>query len=85
TEDVDVLFWNTGFRPALTHLAPLQLREPGGGIRMTDDVTVAKDPRVLLVGYGSTASTVGANRAGRLAGRAAARVLVGKPPRRPAV
>jgi cation diffusion facilitator CzcD-associated flavoprotein CzcO len=85
TEDVDVLFWNTGFRPALTHLAPLHLRGPDGGIRMADEVTVAEDPRVLLVGYGSTASTVGANRAGRLAGRAAARVLVGKPPRHPPV
>lgn len=74
-EDVDVIFWNTGFRPALTHLAPLHLREPGGGITMTDEVTVAKDPRVLLVGYGSTASTVGANRAGRMAGRAAAQRL----------
>lgn len=75
TEDVDTVFWNTGFRPALTHLAPLHLHEAGGGIRMTDEVTVAADPRVLLVGYGSTASTIGANRAGRLAGRTAARLL----------
>ncbi|HIW92583.1 MAG TPA: NAD(P)/FAD-dependent oxidoreductase [Candidatus Corynebacterium avicola] len=75
TEEIDVIFWNTGFRPALTHLSPLHLREPGGGITMSDEVTVAKDPRVLLVGYGSTASTIGANRAGRLAGRAAARLL----------
>ena len=74
-EDVDVIFWNTGFRPALTHLAPLHLRGPGGGVTMTDEVTVAADPRVLLVGYGSTASTVGANRAGRRAGRTAARLL----------
>ena len=29
-EPVDVVFWNTGFRPALNHLAPLGLREPGG-------------------------------------------------------
>lgn len=71
-EQVDTIFWNTGFRPALNHLAPLHLREPGGGITMADEVTVARDPRVLLVGYGSTASTIGANRAGRLAGRVAA-------------
>ncbi|WIM67435.1 NAD(P)-binding domain-containing protein [Corynebacterium breve] len=73
--DVDVIFWNTGFRAHLPHLAPLQLREPGGGITMADEVTPARNPRVLLAGYGSTASTVGANRAGRLAGRAAARLL----------
>ncbi|QGU05643.1 NAD(P)-binding domain-containing protein [Corynebacterium comes] len=73
--DVDVIFWNTGFRPALRHLAPLKLREPGGGVLMVDEVTPARDGRVLLVGYGSTASTVGATRAGRLAGRRAARHL----------
>lgn len=76
-EEVDVIFWNTGFRPALTHLAPLHLREPGGGITVTNEVEVARDDRVLLAGYGSTASTVGANRAGRLAGQVAARRLAG--------
>ncbi|WP_093252808.1 hypothetical protein [Tessaracoccus oleiagri] len=68
-EPVDVIFWNTGFRPAMRHLAPLRLRAAGGGVRMADEVTVADDDRVYLVGYGSTASTVGATRAGRLAGR----------------
>ncbi|WP_434613832.1 hypothetical protein [Arthrobacter sp. A5] len=37
---------------------PCALREPGGGIVM-DVVRVAKDPRVLLVGYGASASTMG--------------------------
>lgn len=69
--EADVLFWNTGFRHALTHLAPLRLREPGGGIRMSSRVAVARDPRVLMVGYGSSASTLGATRAGREAGRVA--------------
>lgn len=73
--DVDVIFWNTGFRPALRHLAPMKLRGPEGGIRMLDEVTPAADHRILLVGYGSTASTVGATRAGRLAGRRAAHLL----------
>ncbi|NLA55372.1 MAG: NAD(P)/FAD-dependent oxidoreductase [Corynebacterium humireducens] len=73
--DVDVIFWNTGFRPALRHLAPLRLRGAEGGIRMLDEVTPAADDRVLLVGYGSTASTVGATRAGRRAGHKAARLL----------
>jgi len=73
--DVDVIFWNTGFRPAMRHLAPMRLRGAEGGIRMLDEVTPAADDRVLLVGYGSTASTVGATRAGRRAGRKAARLL----------
>ncbi|MBI4899811.1 MAG: NAD(P)/FAD-dependent oxidoreductase [Actinobacteria bacterium] len=66
----DVILWATGFRPSLGHLAPLGLREPGGGI-VADGVYVAKDPRVFLVGYGASASTLGATRAGRQAARAA--------------
>ncbi|MEO3752000.1 NAD(P)-binding domain-containing protein [Streptomyces sp. B6B3] len=62
----DTLLWATGFRPAIDHLAPLRLREPGGGIRL-DGTRAARDPRVHLVGYGPSASTVGANRAGRAA------------------
>ena len=31
--DADVILWATGFRAAIDHLAPLRLREPGGGIR----------------------------------------------------
>ncbi|MFF8595609.1 NAD(P)-binding domain-containing protein [Streptomyces sp. NPDC015220] len=64
----DVILWATGFRAALGHLAPLGLREPGGGIRVEGTRAVA-DPRVHLVGYGPSASTVGANRAGRAAVR----------------
>ncbi|MEV3935850.1 NAD(P)-binding domain-containing protein [Glycomyces sp. NPDC049804] len=63
---VDTILWATGFRAALDHLAPLRLRGPGGGIVM-DGTRVAADPRVHLVGYGPSASTVGANRAGRAA------------------
>ena len=65
----DVILWCTGFRSSLDHLAPLMLREPGGGITMTGRLAtqVAKDPRIHLVGYGPSASTVGANRAGRAA------------------
>ena len=73
-EPVDVILWCTGFRSSLDHLAPLQLREPGGGITMTGRLAtmVAKDPRIHLVGYGHSASTIGANRAG---GAAAAELL----------
>ncbi len=60
----DVILWATGFRPQLGHLAPLGLRGPGGGIVM-DGTRVAEEPRVHLVGYGPSSSTVGANRAGR--------------------
>ncbi|WP_040684388.1 NAD(P)-binding domain-containing protein [Nocardiopsis halotolerans] len=60
----DALLWATGFRPSVAHLGPLNLREPGGGIRVEGTRAVA-DPRVHLIGYGPTASTIGANRAGR--------------------
>jgi cation diffusion facilitator CzcD-associated flavoprotein CzcO len=62
----DVILWCTGFRSALDHLAPLGLREPNGGIVMAGRLAtqVARDPRVHLVGYGPSASTIGANRAG---------------------
>jgi cation diffusion facilitator CzcD-associated flavoprotein CzcO len=65
----DVKLWCTGFRSSLDHLAPFMLREPSGGIVMTGRLAtqVAKDPRVHLVGYGPSASTIGANRAGRAA------------------
>ncbi|WP_372341921.1 pyridine nucleotide-disulfide oxidoreductase [Nocardia sp. CC227C] len=65
----EVILWCTGFRSALDHLAPLRLRGPGGGIRMTGRLAtqVAADPRIHLLGYGPSASTIGANRAGRAA------------------
>jgi len=65
----DVILWCTGFRSSLDHLAPLMLREAGGGITMSGRLAtqVAKDPRIHLVGYGPSASTIGANRAGAAA------------------
>ncbi|GGP44121.1 FAD-dependent oxidoreductase [Saccharothrix coeruleofusca] len=65
-ERADAILWATGFRAAIDHLAPLKLRAPGGGIRL-DGTRVVADPRVHLVGYGPSASTVGATRAGRAA------------------
>ncbi|WP_236652316.1 FAD-dependent oxidoreductase [Streptacidiphilus neutrinimicus] len=73
-ERVDAIVWATGFRAAVGHLAPLGLREPGGGIRM-DGTQAARDPRIHLVGYGPSASTIGANRAGRAAAVAVDRYL----------
>jgi cation diffusion facilitator CzcD-associated flavoprotein CzcO len=71
-ERVDVILWATGFRPAVSHLAPLRLRGPLGGIQL-DGTTAVADPRVQLVGYGPSASTIGANRAGRAAAIAVSR------------
>lgn len=69
TQNVDVILWCTGFRSSLDHLMPLMLREANEGITMTGRLAtmVAKDPRIHLVGYGPSASTIGANRAGRAA------------------
>ncbi len=65
----DVILWCTGFRSSLDHLTPLMLREEGGGIVMGGKLAtkVQKDPRIHLIGYGPSASTIGANRAGRAA------------------
>jgi cation diffusion facilitator CzcD-associated flavoprotein CzcO len=67
-EPADVILWATGFQPAVEHLAPLHLRSERGGIQL-DGTTAVADPRVQLVGYGPSASTIGANRAGRVAAR----------------
>ncbi|MFI0896188.1 NAD(P)-binding domain-containing protein [Streptomyces sp. NPDC020983] len=77
--DADVILWATGFRAALDHLAPLRLREPGGGVRV-EGTRVVKDPRIHLVGYGPSASTIGANRAGRTAVREIRSLLAGRVP-----
>lgn len=73
-ESVDVILWATGFRASLSHLAPLGVRERSGGVLMADDdVSVLKAPGLYLVGYGRSASTLGATRAGRRAAREAIR------------
>jgi cation diffusion facilitator CzcD-associated flavoprotein CzcO len=81
-EPVDVILWATGFRPAVEHLAPLGLRSPEGGIALVPvrgnvqgATTAVRDARVQLVGYGPSASTVGASRAGRQAALAVSRHL----------
>ena len=71
-EPVDAIIWATGFRPAIAHLAPLQLRSPAGGIQLSNagrGTTSVADERIQLVGYGPSSSTIGANRAGRTAAR----------------
>lgn len=77
--DADVIFWNTGFRHSLDHLDPLQLKNEKGGIEMSGKLAtqVAKDPAIHLTGYGPSASTIGANRAGRAAARELIQYLQG--------
>lgn len=70
-EKADVILWNTGFRGALEHLESVLPREEAGGIIMSGRLAtmVAKEPRIHLPGYGPSASTIGANRAGSVAAR----------------
>lgn len=68
-EPADVILWATGFRAELAHLSPLQLRTPEGGIRVASGRSL-DEPRLFVIGYGPSQSTVGANRAGRDAVRA---------------
>jgi thioredoxin reductase len=72
--EADTVVWATGFRPAISHLAPLHLRSPRGGITL-DGTTAVADPRVQMVGYGPSASTIGANRAGRTAAQGVSAVV----------
>jgi cation diffusion facilitator CzcD-associated flavoprotein CzcO len=65
---VDVILWATGFKAALAHLDPLQVRNDLGGITMRG-TEVAEEPRIHLVGFGPSQSTIGANRDGRSAVR----------------
>lgn len=68
-EPADVILWATGFRAAVDHLAPLRLRTREGGMRVADGRSL-DEPRLFVIGYGPSQSTVGANRAGRDAVRA---------------
>ena len=65
----DAIIWCTGFRPALSHLAPLGLRGPDGQIP-TDGTRALKEPRLHLIGYGdwtgpASATLTGAGRTAR--------------------
>jgi hypothetical protein len=71
---VDTILWATGFKADLAHLDPLRLRNELGGIALAG-TQVAAEPRVHLIGFGPSQSTVGANRAGREAAAAVVRRL----------
>ncbi|MGW1225530.1 ArsO family NAD(P)H-dependent flavin-containing monooxygenase [Streptomyces sp. NPDC002530] len=75
----DAVIWCTGFRPALTHLAALNLRGPRGHIP-TDGTRALGEPRLHLLGYGdwtgpASATLIGVGRTARDAARAIARLL----------
>ncbi|WP_431960085.1 DUF4158 domain-containing protein [Actinacidiphila sp. bgisy160] len=75
----DAVIWCTGFRPALAHLAPLNLRGPRGHIP-TDGTRALCEPRLHLLGYGdwtgpASATLIGVGRPTRDAARAVAQLL----------
>lgn len=75
---LDAMVWATGFTAALDQLEPLRLRNEWGGITMRG-TRVRDEPRLHLIGYGPSQSTVGANRAGREAVAEIATLVDGGP------
>ena len=75
---LDAIVWATGFRADIAHLRPLYLVNELGGIAMRG-TQVRGEPRVHLVGFGPSQSTIGANRAGRDAARALGQYLTAAP------
>lgn len=77
--EADAIIWCTGFRPALSHLAPLQLRGRRGHIA-TEATRAVDEPRLHLLGYGdwtgpASATLIGVGRPARDAPRAIAGML----------
>ncbi|WP_234545004.1 ArsO family NAD(P)H-dependent flavin-containing monooxygenase [Streptomyces shenzhenensis] len=78
---VDAVIWCTGFRPALSHLAPLNLRGARGHIP-TDGTRAIGEPRLHLLGYGdwtgpASATLIGVGRSARDAAGEIAHLLRG--------
>ena len=67
--EADAVIWCTGFRPALSHLAPLGLRDASGRIE-TRGTQAVSEPRLHLLGYGdwtgpASATLIGVGRPAR--------------------
>jgi putative flavoprotein involved in K+ transport len=67
--EADTVIWCTGFRPALSHLAPLRLRNTDRHIATTG-TQAAAEPRLHLLGYGdwtgpASATLIGVGRPAR--------------------
>ena len=75
--DVDTILSATDFMHRLDHLVPLGLRTPEGGLLVDGRATTRAvgNHGVHLAGYGPSASTIGANRAGRAVAREVAEYL----------
>ncbi|MFJ3922630.1 ArsO family NAD(P)H-dependent flavin-containing monooxygenase [Streptomyces sp. NPDC090022] len=77
--EADAIIWCTGFRPALSHLAPLGLRVTRGHIP-TEGTRAVGEPRLHLLGYGdwtgpASATLIGVGRPARDAAREIAALL----------
>ncbi|MXM62515.1 NAD(P)-binding domain-containing protein [Streptomyces sp. HUCO-GS316] len=77
--EADAIIWCTGFRPALSHLVPLQLRGRRGHIATTGTRAV-DEPRLHLLGYGdwtgpASATLIGVGRPARDAARKIAELV----------
>ncbi|MFF1742302.1 ArsO family NAD(P)H-dependent flavin-containing monooxygenase [Streptomyces mirabilis] len=77
--EADTIIWCTGFRPALSHLTPLQLRGQRGHIA-TIGTRAVDEPRLHLLGYGdwtgpASATLIGVGRPARDAAREIAALL----------
>ncbi|MFF3327445.1 ArsO family NAD(P)H-dependent flavin-containing monooxygenase [Streptomyces sp. NPDC002889] len=73
TAEADAVIWCTGFRPVLSHLAPLGLRGPRGHVP-TAGTRAVGEPRLHLLGYGdwtgpASATLIGVGRPARDAAR----------------
>ncbi|MGX1914273.1 ArsO family NAD(P)H-dependent flavin-containing monooxygenase [Streptomyces phaeochromogenes] len=77
--EADTIIWCTGFRPALSHLAPLGLRGRRGHI-LVSGTRASAEPRLHLLGYGdwtgpASATLIGVGRAARDAAREIGQLL----------
>ncbi|MET9391996.1 ArsO family NAD(P)H-dependent flavin-containing monooxygenase [Streptomyces sp. NPDC006624] len=77
--EADAVIWCTGFRPALSHLAPLGLRGRRGRIA-TEGTRAVGEPRLHLLGYGdwtgpASATLIGVGRPARDTAREIAALL----------
>jgi putative flavoprotein involved in K+ transport len=80
TTHADAVIWCTGFRPALTHLAPLGLRNRTGHIP-TAGTRALTEPHLHLLGYGdwtgpASATLIGVGRTARDAAHQIADLLL---------
>ncbi|MFD8501276.1 ArsO family NAD(P)H-dependent flavin-containing monooxygenase [Streptomyces sp. NPDC059687] len=79
----DAIIWCTGFRPALSYLAPLKLRGQRGHIT-TIGTQAVDEPRLHLLGYGdwtgpASATLIGVGRPAREAAREIKALLAAGP------